>query len=135
MKYESACAPLERNGDTFYKVFNGEEMKTSKPSPFSNTSIRSDQMFSSKVLHVKLPDIGHTQLLDNRRGSPIASVCVGNEKISDKDVRGFLSDLIRLWLSFSLSNIRSESDIKDGISKLKEDIIDLYPNIKTEWSM
>jgi hypothetical protein len=128
--YESACAPLERNGDAFYKAMKSVDIKESKPS----ISTRKDQTSLFNVIHVTLPDIGHTQLLDDRRGSTIASVCVGNEKISDKDVREFISNLIELWLSSSLLIHHSEVERKDDISKLKDRITVLYPNIRTEWS-
>jgi hypothetical protein len=79
--YESACAPLERNGDTFYQVLKTGEIQESKPLLSNVTLTRKDETSMSNVLHVTLPDIGHTQLLDNRRGSAIASVCVGNVSV------------------------------------------------------
>ena len=168
--YESACAPVSRNGDAFMMGFIGQnvDQKDQRESPTAveresqptgeliipltaslaieanvkrgpsrveKCSSRAGE-WSTRILHVTLPEVGHTQLLDNRKVSTIGSVCAGNEKISDSDVRSMMILLINTWISCIL-NPKSDSDDASLLSPI--DDIDrilgkAYPNIKTVWS-
>ena len=153
--YESACAPVGRNGDSFKNIFSGKNVTSDSDSVVNigggqltstvgTAGVNLDEknekndLNLSKVVHVVLPDVGHTQLLDRRKESAIGSVCAGNEKISDKDVRGFIHELIARWISLSiLSDSDNNSDDKrvERILEVKKILARLYPNIKTIWSI
>ena len=47
-----------------------------------------------------LPQVGHTQLLDDRQDSPAAAVCAANAAVRDDDVRSLVQDVIVRWVTF-----------------------------------
>ena len=142
--YESACAPSGRNGAAFLKimseskVFESEQTRTAYLSTTgarqtSQSIIRDGLSTPPAVVSVVLSDVGHCQLLDDRRNSAIGSVCAANEKISDKSVQGFIQTLTSLWVSLSLTPYDADRELK--IVEIKRKIKELYPNIRTIWSV
>jgi pimeloyl-ACP methyl ester carboxylesterase len=136
--YESACAPTTRNGDAFSEIFS-----SSMPSPrtIQDPSFRKVNADTSKrkapnVLQVRLIDVGHTQLLANRKASMYGSVCAANNKISDEDAQGIISRLTKEWIRISLSDLSSAG--KEPLTEfmeLKRSISTMFPSIRTEWSI
>ena len=142
--YESACAPLGRNGAAFMKIMGESIFLESKQTDaaYSSTTevIQTSQPIINgglskplAVVSVVLSDVGHCQLLDDRRKSAIGSLCAANEKISDKSVQGFIKTLTLLWVSWSLTPYDADRELQ--IVEIKRNIGELYPNIKTIWSV
>ena len=141
--YESACAPLDRNGAAFTQEMRGcrdvDSKRTSVAylsavgvTPSSQSCSRERCTIPSTVINVVMSDVGHFQLLDDRRISVLGSVCAANEKIPDSDVRGFVQELTSLWVAWSLNPRHADSRLK--ILEIKHTMESTYPNIKTLWS-
>ena len=134
--YESACAPLGRNGAAFMKIMGETDAAHSSTTGVIQTSqpiINGELPKPLTVVSVVLSDVGHCQLLDDRRKSAIGSLCAANEKISDKSVQGFIQTLTLLWVSWSLTPYDADRELQ--IVELKRNIGELYPNIRTIWSV
>lgn len=152
--YESACAPVSRNGDAFAKAFictsvkQGIPLSTDSSSQsilppsviFENReadekdSVGDEVVPKGRVLHVKLPDVGHTQMLRSRYKSTFGSVCVSNEKIPDSTVQEFVSCITRLWVNMSINTQTSdENQYQVEIKGIKNGISRIFPSLKTEW--
>ena len=134
--YESACAPLGRNGAAFMKIMGETDAAHSSTTGVIQTSqpiINGELPKPLTVVSVVLSDVGHCQLLDDRRKSAIGSLCAANEKISDKSVQGFIQTLTLLWVSWSLTPYDADRELQ--IVEIKRNIGELYPNIRTIWSV
>ena len=132
--YESSCSPVNRNGDAFARALCGHG-DTSDHVSHVPDGIGSRGR-GSHVVHVKLPDVGHTQLLQNRKSSTVGSVCVANENMPDEDVKGLISSLTQSWVNiFGTDRNEPESDdITAKVEGLRVMISAMYPEIRTEWS-
>lgn len=153
--YESACAPVSRNGDAFAKAFICSSVKQEIPlSTDSSTSqsklppsitnenkeaevkfsVSGEEVPKRRVLQVKLPDVGHTQMLQSRKKSTFGSVCASNEKVSDSTVQEFVTSLTRLWANMSINTQTfDENQYQVEIQGIKNDISRMFPFLKTEW--
>lgn len=135
--YESSCSPVHRNGDAFARALRGYSAASSDG--VSHPGDR-DRIKGSHVVHVRLPDVGHTQLLQNRKKSTVGSVCVANEKISDEDVKGLISSLAQSWVTVfgadytELESLSGLDDVAGKVEELRDVIAAIYPEIRTEWS-
>lgn len=153
--YESACAPVSRNGDAFAKAFICSSVNQGFPlSTDSSTSqsilppsviyenkesdekcsVGDEEVPRRRVLHVKLPDVGHTQMLRSRKKSTFGSVCASNELIPDSTVQEFVSCITRLWVNMSINTQTSdENQYQVEIKGIKNGISRIFPSLKTEW--
>lgn len=156
--YESACAPISRNGDAFAKAFISCAIDQAIPLPIGSSTSQSlsssiingnmeakdaDSVAVKKVpmktfprlLHVKLPEVGHTQLLQNRKKSTFGSVCAANEKIPDISVEGFITFLTREWVNMSIrSQDYDENQYQLEIRGIKDNTSKMFPSFKAEWN-
>ena len=107
-KFESSCAPIGRNADTFYESYSSKS-----------------NIISSHLLYVKLPSAGHLQLLDP--GMKTSAVCASGV-LSDEIVRSFIQTLIISWFSIVKNNNYERKDF----DMIKSQLILLFPNI-SEW--
>jgi hypothetical protein len=123
--YESACAPVLRNGDSFalalsqrspsQRVLQVVLLSISYHERVLSFGLKYLQCLDARSLLVvstcfsslsqmclvcvDLPDAGHTQLLDDRPDSAAASVCAANGAVRDADVRSFLQEVIVRWVT------------------------------------
>jgi pimeloyl-ACP methyl ester carboxylesterase len=136
--YESACAPATRNGDTFSEILTSYKPSsriTQDPS-LRKASAHASGRKASHVLQVRMIDVGHTQLLANRKASTYGSVCAANSKIPDEVVQGFISTLTKEWIRISLSDLASAGkEPSTEFMELKRRTSTLFPAIRTEWSI
>jgi pimeloyl-ACP methyl ester carboxylesterase len=136
--YESACAPATRNGDAFSEILMSymPSSRIAQDPSFRKASADTSGRKASHVLQVRLIDVGHTQLLANRKASTYGSVCAANSKIPDEVVQGFISTLTKEWIRISLSDLASAG--KEPLiefMELKRSTSTLFPAIRTEWSI
>lgn len=136
--YESACAPATRNGDAFSDLFLSFEPSSSisRESSYEKTGANMSERKAPHVLQVRLIDVGHTQLLGNRKASTFGSVCAANNKIRDEDVQGLISVLTKEWIRISQRNVVSAGkEPLTEIIELKRSVSTMFPAIRTEWSL
>jgi hypothetical protein len=159
--YESACAPVSRNGDAFAGAFiscptaqvplpvdsstSTLTIQSLLSPPITNGKIGADNTNSvsnqkipekifSRILHVKLPDVGHTQLLQNRKKSTFGSVCAANDKIPDSKVEDFVIFLTKEWVNMCISsNDFDENQYQAEIKEMRSNASRVFPSLKTEW--
>lgn len=162
--YESACAPVSRNGDAFAGAFIScpiaqatqlslpLDSSTSTPtrqsllsSTFTNKKIGAEDTNSvsdqkipkkifSRILHVKLPDVGHTQLLQNRKKSTFGSVCAANDKIPDSKVEDFITFLSKEWVNMCISSHDfDENQYQAEVKGIKINACRVFPSLRSEW--
>jgi hypothetical protein len=160
--YESACAPVSRNGDAFAGAFIScpTDLETSSPlftdsststtqsllsSPMKvgkigaeDTNSVGDQKIPkksfSRIVHVKLPDVGHTQLLQNRKKTTFGSLCAANDKIPDSKVEDFITFLTKEWVNMCISPLNfDENQYQAEIKVIKNNASRLFPSIRSEW--
>ena len=136
--YESTCAPTIRSGDAFFKIFRSSEMQSGESVEPTFTPTRAAMNIkgnSRNILQVRLIDVGHTQLLASRKTSPFGSICSYNDKVSDEDVRGFISMLSKEWIRISLNpETDTGKDFHTKVVDLKRSLSTMYPAMRTEWS-
>ena len=93
------------------------------------------------LLHVTLPNVGHTQLLDDRQGSVLASVCAVNAAVADDDVRSLIQTLLKEWINSvrittdDNNNNNNNNNNKGGVSVLIEKITLQFPNIELTYTV
>jgi hypothetical protein len=156
--YESACAPVSRNGDAFAGAFiscptaqatplqlpldsstsTSTSTVTNKKLGADDTNSVSDQKIPkkifSRILHVKLPDVGHTQLLKNRKKSTFGSVCAANDKIPDSKVEDFITFLTKEWVNVcSSSHDLDENQYQAEIKEIRNNACRVFSSIRSEW--
>ena len=162
--YESACAPVLRNGDAFAGAFiscptaqatsspvdfsTSTSASTIEPLPSSPMTVKkvgaenansvSDQKIPkklfSRILHVKVPDVGHTQLLQNRKESTFGSVCAANDEIPDLKVEDFIKFLTKEWVNMCISaHDLDENQYQAEINGIKSNASKVFPSLQTEW--
>lgn len=160
--YESACAPVSRNGDAFAGAFIScpTASETPLPSPVDPSTSTKQSLLSStitnkkngaddnnsvsdqkipkksysRILHVKLPDVGHTQLLQNRKKSTFGSVCAANDKIPDSKVEHYITFLTKEWVNMCIrSHDFDENQYKAEIKAMRNNASRVFPSFKTEW--
>ena len=86
-------------------------------------------MLSRQII---LPDVGHTQLLDDRPASAAASVCAANSAVRDEDVRAVLQDVIIRWVrGLSEGGLVSAADLEAFV----QEIIRLHPQVHLDYRL
>ena len=92
---------------------------------------------TGSLLHVTLPNVGHTQLLDDRQGSVLASVCAVNPAIADDDVRSLIQMLLKEWITAVRITTDDDGDDSRKIdaSALIQKITSAFPNIELTYTV
>ena len=88
-----------------------------------------------KLLHVTLPNVGHTQLLDDRQGSVLASVCATNAAVADDDVRILIQTLMKEWIKSIQTATNDDNDKQGNVPALIEKITLQFPNIELTYTV
>mmetsp|Transcript_38190 Transcript_38190/g.38876 ORF Transcript_38190/g.38876 Transcript_38190/m.38876 type:complete len:363 (-) Transcript_38190:102-1190(-) len=114
VNYDSACAPTNRNAHAFYP-------------------------FYKHIIYAICPQLGHTQLVNNRKNDSVASVCAG-DNISDVIARNVLVSMINNcipWLFVYRAYYRNydkrNTDLLPVFTVLEKQLKEMYPTIIVEW--
>lgn len=112
-----------RNGDAFEKAYRSKIMHQHPPT-------------GGSFLHVTLSNVGHTQLLDDRQWSMLASVCAVNPAIADDDVRSLIQMLLKEWIKAIQIISNDDNDTrKVDASALIQKINLAFPSIELTYTV